>query len=260
LPPSPGTVAWKLPTLFNSKFQPSVRNNPKSAAACDKVTSKPPALPWLGPHRPICAQERQAATADLVALHIDQAPKSSSGPPMHHRPASVPSQRRPRPAPLPSLPSDGRLPPRPKSTTGVRQSPYQQADMMAPMMRARHMEILDEQYLKGHGSAADMGKSRMHSRPSYVRRRSPVALPNISGVENVDVVRPPAPRERLLGPQAVMPIVKGQSKVRAQMAQCEATREIEEARLKAQFRSRLSSRSRARSEPRSSKHAASGNV
>lgn len=246
----PGTAVRALPTLLQSKVQPCVDNNPKSSPICDTVAPTPRALPWERPQRPIRAQNLQAATPDLVAPQVDQLRKAS--------PPDVPLARRPVSAP--SCTSNGRLTPRPKSTTGVRQSRYNQANVMAPMMRGRHMEILDEQYLKDHSARADVGKIKKHSRPSSVRSRDPVALPNGSGVEDVDAVRRPAPQQRLLGPHAAMPLLKGQAKVRAQMAQREATKEVQEARLKAQFRSRLSSCSRARSEPRSSKHAASGSA
>jgi len=238
-----------LPTLLQSKFQPTVNNSPKSAPICDTVAPTPPALPWVRPQRPIRAPNLQAATPDLVTPHADQAPKACPPePPLARRPVSAPS-----------CPSDRRLTPLPKSAAGFRQSRYAKPNMMAPMMRGRHMEILDEQYLKDHGARADVVKSKKPSRPMSVRSRAPVALPNSSGVEDVDAVGRPAPQKRLLGPEAAMPLLKGQAKVRAQMAHREATREVQEARLKAQFRSRLSSCSRARSEPRSSKHAANGN-
>jgi len=246
----PDTAVRALPTLLQSKVQPSVDNNPKSAPICDTVAPTPRALPWERPQRPLCAQHLQAATPGLVAPQVDQAPKACPPvPPLARRPVSAPS-----------CPSTGRPTPRPKSTTGGRQPRCNQANMMAPMMRGRHMDILDEQYLQDHGDRADVGKSKKHSRPMSVRSRAPVAPPNGSGVDDVDAVRCPAPQQRLLGPHAAMPLLKGQAKVRAQMAQREATKEVQEARLKAQFRSRLSSCSRARSEPRSSKHVASGNA
>lgn len=240
--------AQPWPTLLRSKLQPSVNNNPKSAPTGNTVAPTVPAQPWVRPQRPIRATNLQSATPDVVVPDADQAPKAC--------PPELPLARRPVSAP--SCPSGRRLTPLPKSIAAIRQSRYPTASMMAPMMRGRHMEILDEQYLKDHGARGDAGKNKKPSRPTSVRSRALAALPKSSGVEDVDPAGRPEPQKRLLGPEAALPLLKGQAKVRAQMAQREATREVQEARLKAQFRSRLTSCSRARSEPRSSKPAANG--
>lgn len=46
---------------------------------------------------------------------------------------------------VPVLP---RITPRPTSSEGVRRSPHDRAIMMAPMLRARHMDLLDMQYIR----------------------------------------------------------------------------------------------------------------
>lgn len=48
-----------------------------------------------------------------------------------------------------------RITPRPTSSEGVRRSPHDRAITMAPMMRARHMDILDLQYAHKHSTHMD---------------------------------------------------------------------------------------------------------
>lgn len=56
--------------------------------------------------------------------------------------------------------------PPPKSGAGVRRSPREQAQAMVPMMRVKHMEFLDEQYLKDVDIRPDTSRSASGARIS----------------------------------------------------------------------------------------------
>lgn len=168
----------------------------------------------------------------------------------------------------------GNLPsPPPKSlAAGARRSPGAGALAMVPMLRAQHMDLLDEQYLKDHFVRADApGAGRRRSvsssgrAPSSKGRPATAAEPrrechahvNDPTGEGSAANRRGCSQPRLLGPKAVMPSIKGQLHVRAAAARREAERDAREARLKEQYRSRPTSCTRAKSQPRSSKAVAS---
>lgn len=156
-------------------------------------------------------------------------------------------------------------PPKSESARGVRRSPHERATTMAPMLRARHMDILDQRYLEDCGTSAPGDRScvRAPGRSSSVRHAK-----NSAG-ESTAVSHRPSSRQqsrgpkpatwdtapqRLIGPKAVMPLVKGQLRIQAEAKRSEADKVARDAKLKEQFRSRVprsSSCVRAKSKGRS---------
>lgn len=211
---------------------------------------KPPLLPRVGPERPSrrpmrrathpCVEapaKSEAVVLEMISPRVDEMLEacSESGIGAHNRSVSAP----PRACPVTG--AEIRRPP--KSTTGARKARYHRADAtpltMAPMLRARHMDLLDEQYIKDSETRADAGSNEKRRRPGLKRGRTfPLAE------EGETAIRRPS------GPKAAIAFVRGQLRVRAEVARREADREVRDAQLKDQFRSRLSTCSRAKSEPR----------
>lgn len=213
---------------------------------------KPPLLPRVGAERPSrrpmrrathpCAQaplKSEAVVLDMISPRVDEMLEacSESGNGAHNRSVSAP----PRACPV----TGAQIRRPPKSTTGARKARYHRAEAvpltMAPMLRARHMDLLDEQYLKDTETRDDAGSNEKRRKPGLKRGRT---FP--SAEEGETVIRRPS------GPKAAIAFVRGQLRVRAEVARREADREIRDAQLKDQFRSRLSTCSRAKSEPRNS--------
>lgn len=187
----------------------------------------------------------------------------------------------------------------PKSVTGARRSSHERANAMVPMLRAKHMGFLDEQYLKDSDARPSVSSARVYRSASRGRRaqscrsRPSTAMVPMLRARHMDLLdeqylndpdaRPSSARvprssscgpraqsckrrpatsgnlperkevhsqhqQRLLGPKAVMPLVKGRLKVQAETAQREADKEKREAKLKEQFRSRPSTRPRVQSQ------------
>jgi len=126
--------------------------------------------------------------------------------------------------------------PRPRSITSARQTPQKPPLMMAPMLRARHMEILDQQYLNDTDARPE-ARSAQRCRASTRHGRTQSAGPP---GRRVTTTCSKGPSQRQLGPKAVMPMIKGWARIRAEFAQREVDKEKREARLKEQFRSKLS--------------------
>jgi len=132
---------------------------------------------------------------------------------------------------------------------GAQKSQHAKATAMVPMMRARHMDILDQQYLndaEARPAVVDRGDRRhalCHGTPS-VRARSTLSSAGQHG-------RPESRRfseapnrpqsRRPLGPNAVMPVVKGSRRIQEEAARKAAEMRVREAKLKEQFRLRGSS-------------------
>jgi hypothetical protein len=252
------SATGQLPALTLSETRPCDKK-----PASDVPTPRPPSLPLVRttearvrPQRPIRAQNLKSASPETTP-RVDRV--SVASPPKERRAASAPPPR----------PSGVGMAPPPKSTTGVRRARYEvseRAHMMAPMLRARHMAILDEQYLNDQDNRAHVGSCLKPCAPSSARGRPRISTPCGSGVEEDGAAsrRPLShlAHRRLRGPKAAMPLVKGQIKVRSEIARREADQDAREARLKDQFRSRLTPRlpscCPAKSEPQSSNCAASG--
>mmetsp|Transcript_73882 Transcript_73882/g.131093 ORF Transcript_73882/g.131093 Transcript_73882/m.131093 type:complete len:293 (+) Transcript_73882:73-951(+) len=120
------------------------------------------------------------------------------------------------------------------STRGRCSPKFGLAINMAPMNRARHMDLLDEQYLNDHtarrplsrGADHRCGNRRLQTQPG----RSTAKTPGRDGAST-------AAKRRPLGPHAVMPIVKGQLHKKEEAQRREAEMKARESKLKEQFRS-----------------------
>lgn len=137
--------------------------------------------------------------------------------------------------------------PRPKSASGVRRCMRGRPITMAPMLRAKHMDLLDQQYLKDIDVRLAPKSARSCRSPCRGRRaKSSDARFVTSQAATKSVAKgcQDKSQQRPLGPRAVMPLLKGQLKIQAEAAQREEDKEKREAKLKEQFRLRPPARPR----------------
>lgn len=161
--------------------------------------------------------------------------------------------------------------PPPKSAAGARQSPHERAHTMVPMLRARHMKLLDDQYLNDRDVrmvGADENRRRSNSRcgPSCApaqRRKSRFSLPidiQRGSAAEASAKRPPSgssgSQSHRARPKVVMPPVKGQIKTQAESAQREldiGVCAMNRMKSKGRLRSRSGATPRPKSQARSSR-------
>lgn len=118
---------------------------------------------------------------------------------------------------------------------GQRCSPrYGLSINMVPMNRARHMDLLDRQYLNDTAahrpSSRSAGQRCCNRRPQTQPGRISAKTPQLDGANT-------AAKHRPLGPHAIMPVVKGQLHKKEEAQRREAEIKARESKLKEQFRS-----------------------
>merc|ERR1719183_441989 len=253
------------PTLLANRFQACPE---EIACSTPPKVSKPPDPAGSLPADSCQVQERPASPEEfLTAEEMVKGQACSREAPLCQKPAATCAPGSSVFAP-PSRQVHQITPP-PKSAPGVRRSPHDRAITMAPMLRAKHMDILDKQYINDRSARADVESSARPQRSSSSnagarssrgravskgsahqrdRSRQKSCGPNAAAEEDVTQQRP-------LGPKAVMPLVRGQLRVQAEAARRDADKVAREARLKEYFRSRPSGCQRSKSQDRSSKYA-----
>jgi hypothetical protein len=156
----------------------------------------------------------------------------------------------------------------PARRTNSRRPKHERAITMVPMLRAQHMDILDAQYLNDPDvrSLADKRKRRPScaGRLEHTKSRTSGQVENSQGDINLKIspsnCRHASQTPRQLGPNAIMPVVKGRLQLQAQAAKHEIRKDAREARLREQFRSKLSVVARPKSQARNSRQRSSSNT
>lgn len=141
------------------------------------------------------------------------------------------------------------------------------ATAMVPMLRAQHMDLLDAQYLNDpdvkmiHDQKKRPPSCAGRIQNTRARQKGPADTSQGDIVAKISPSngRPSSQTHRQLGPNAIMPVVKGRLQIQAAATRSENLKEARDARLREQFRSKLSAVARSKSEARNSRARSSSN-